>query len=77
MSEIKTEGSFKIKAPEKKEPVAEQIKEAPEEVKYTYHDTIHFMSLAKESNNVKVYLTEPNNFSSWLKCLCLWPSGTY
>ena len=33
MSEIKTEGSFKIKAPEKKEPVAEQVKEAPEEVK--------------------------------------------
>ena len=80
--------------------------EAPNEVKYTYHDTIHFMSLAKESNSMKVhpeyvlhflqklesyhmvmkqlhyfiklctifysnynevYLTEPNNFSSWLK----------
>lgn len=52
--------------------VSEQFKEeleneAPKKVKFNYHDTIHFMSLAKEQNDVKCYLTEPYGCESWLR----------
>ncbi len=61
MSEIKTEGSFKIKAPEKKEPVAEQVKEAPEEVKAEPQPKIDSpVSIDEESGGIKLDLTQLN-----------------
>ena len=61
MSEIKTEGSFKIKAPEKKEPVAEQVKEAPEEVKAEPQPKIDSpVSINEESGGIKLDLTQLN-----------------
>jgi len=61
MSEIKTEGSFKIKAPEKKEPVAEQIKEAPEEVKAEPQPKVDSpVSINEESGGIKLDLTQLN-----------------
>ena len=33
--------------------------EAPNEVEYSFHETIHFMSLSKESNDLFTYLTQP------------------
>ena len=61
MSEIKTEGSFKIKAPEKKEPVAEQVKEAPEEVKAKPQPKIDSpVSINEESGGIKLDLTQLN-----------------
>ena len=61
MSEIKTEGSFKIKAPEKKEPVAEQVKEAPEEVKAEPQPKIDSpVSIDEESGGSKLDLTQLN-----------------
>jgi hypothetical protein len=61
MSEIKTEGSFKIKAPEKKEPVAEQVKEAPEEVKAEPQPKVDSpVSIDEESGGIKLDLTQLN-----------------
>lgn len=61
MSEIKTEGSFKIKAPEKKEPVAEQVKEAPEEVKAEPQPKVDSpISIDEESGGIKLDLTQLN-----------------
>ena len=61
MSKIKTEGSFKIKAPEKKEPVAEQVKEAPEEVKAEPQPKIDSpVSINEESGGIKLDLTQLN-----------------
>jgi len=61
MSEIKTEGSFKIKAPEKKEPVAEQVKEAPEEVKAELQPKVDSpVSIDEESGGIKLDLTQLN-----------------
>jgi len=61
MSKIKTEGSFKIKAPEKKEPVAEQVKEAPEEVKAEPQPKIDSpVSIDEESGGIKLDLTQLN-----------------
>jgi hypothetical protein len=61
MSEIKTEGSFKIKAPEKKEPVAEQVKEAPEEVKAEPQTKVDSpVSIDEESGGIKLDLTQLN-----------------
>ena len=61
MSEIKTEGSFKIKAPEKKEPVAEQVKEAPEEVKTELQPKADSpVSIDEESGGIKLDLTQLN-----------------
>ena len=61
MSEIKTEGSFKIKAPEKKEPVAEQVKEAPEEVKAEPQLKVDSpVSIDEESGGIKLDLTQLN-----------------
>ena len=61
MSEIKTEGSFKIKAPEKKEPVAEQVKEAPEEVIAEPQPKIDSpVSIDEESGGIKLDLTQLN-----------------
>lgn len=61
MSEIKTEGSFKIKAPEKKEPVAEQVKEAPEEVKAEPQPKVDSpISIDEESGGIKLDLTKLN-----------------
>ena len=61
MSEIKTEGSFKIKAPEKKEPVAEQVKEAPEEVKAEPQPKMDSpVSIDEDSGGIKLDLTQLN-----------------
>jgi|14BtaG_2_1085337.scaffolds.fasta_scaffold00347_14 hypothetical protein len=61
MSEIKTEGSFKVKAPEKKEPVAEQVKEAPEEVKAEPQLKVDSpVSIDEESGGIKLDLTQLN-----------------
>ena len=61
MSEIKTEGSFKIKAPEKKEPAAEQVKEAPEEVKTELQPKVDSpVSIDEESGGIKLDLTQLN-----------------
>ena len=61
MSKIKTEGSFKIKAPEKKEPVAEQIKKAPEEVKAEPQPKVNSpVSINEESGGIKLDLTQLN-----------------
>ena len=61
MSEIKTEGSFKIKAPEKKEPVAEQVKEASEEVKAEPQPKVDSpVSIDEESGGIKLDLTQLN-----------------
>jgi hypothetical protein len=61
MSEIKTEGSFKIKAPEKKEPVAEQVKKPPEEVKAEPQPKVDSpVSIDEESGGIKLDLTQLN-----------------
>ena len=61
MSETKTEGSFKIKAPQKKEPVAEQKVEAPvkkavEEKAEPKKDINPVASINEESGNIKLDL---------------------
>ena len=66
MSEIKTEGSFKIKAPQKKEPVAEQKVEAPvkkavEEKAEPKKDINPVASINEESGNIKLDLNKINN----------------
>ena len=63
MSETKTEGSFKIKAPQKKEPVAEQKVEAPvkkavEEKAEPKKDINQVASINEESGNIKLDLNK-------------------
>ena len=66
MSETKTEGSFKIKAPQKKEPVAEQKVEAPvkkavEEKAEPKKDINPVASINEENGNIKLDLNKINN----------------
>ena len=66
MSETKTEGSFKIKAPQKKEPVAEQkveapVKEVAKEKAEPKKDISPIASINEESGNIKLDLDKINN----------------
>ena len=62
MSEIKTEGSFKVKAPEKKEPVAEAtVEKAVEKKAEPKKDINPVASINEESGNIKLDLNKLNN----------------